>query len=129
VENRATTKDVTIGETKYRLSKADARTACWLFSILGANAVSGNILSALGKVSHAEFDEVQATVLRLISRLDYKDANEFPMPIVSGGGAWADQAVASDAGVVFKLTSQALMFNLSPFLAADESSSQPPAVE
>lgn len=129
MENRAITKDVPIGETKYRLGKTDARTACWLFSVLGAYAGNGRLLSALGKMSHAEFDEVQAIALRLVSRLDYKDGNEFPMPIVSGGGVWADQELASDAGKVMSLTVEALLFNLSPFLTADVSSSQPLAVE
>lgn len=127
MDNRVTTQDVTIGETKYRLSKADARTACWLFAILGANAGKGTMLSALGKITHAEFDEVQAIALRLVSRLDYKDGNEFPMPIVGAGGAWADQALAADAGSVFQLTADTLTFNLFPFLAAGASSSQPPA--
>lgn len=125
MDNRATTKDVKVGEANYRLNKADARTACWLFAILGANAGNGTMLSALGKIPHADFDEVQAIALRLVQRIDYKDGSEFPMPIVGAGGAWADAALAANAGHVMKLTAETLSFNLAPFLDVSESSSPP----
>lgn len=123
---RATTQDVMIGETKYRLSKADARAACWLYSILGANSGSGTMLSALGKVTHTEFDEVQAIVLRLVTRIDYADGQDLPVPIVGAGGAWADKALAANASHVMRLTADTLYFNLSPFFEGSASSSPPP---
>jgi hypothetical protein len=125
VENRATTQDVTIGTTTYRLSKTDARQACWLFAILGAHAGNGTMLAALGKLTHAEFDEVQGIALRLVCRMDQKEGNDFPMPIIGGSGAWGDAELSCNAAHVFKLTAEVLMFNLAPFFPANGSSSPP----
>lgn len=125
MENRATTQDVTIGATTYRLTKTDARQACWFFAILGAHSGNGTMLTALGKLSHPDFDEVQGAALRLVYRIDNKEGNEFPMPIVGPGGSWADAELASNAAHVFKLTAEVLMFNVAPFFPASESNSPP----
>lgn len=125
MENRATTQDVTIGATTYRLTKTDARQACWLFAILGAHAGNGTMLAALGKLTHAEFDEVQGAALRLVYRIDNKEGSEFLMPIVGPGGTWADEPLSSNAAHVFKLTAEVLMFNVAPFFPASGSSSPP----
>jgi hypothetical protein len=122
VENRVATQDVTIGTSTYRLTKADPRQACWLFAILGAHSGNGTMLTALGKLPHADFDEVQGAALRLVYRVDQREGSEFLMPIVGPGGTWADTELSSNAAHVFKLTAEVLMFNVAPFFPESKSS-------
>lgn len=127
MDNRITTQDVTIGEQVYQVRKMDPRTACWLYTMLGARSNGGSMLIGLGRCTHAEFDEVQGVALGVVSRLDTKDGNTFPMPIVGAGGVLADPVLAANAKGLFDLTGAAVMFSLMPFLDVSESSSPPPA--
>jgi hypothetical protein len=117
MDPRVTTKDITIDDKSFRLSKMDARLACWLFATLGANASSsGLLLSTLGSCTHAQFDEIQGHALRHVMLLDNKDGNVFPVPILSGEGKFADPSLGTDGNLVFRLTSESIMFNVAPFL-------------
>jgi len=123
MEPRVTHKDITLGETTYRIKKMDPRGACWLFASLAAKAPDGKgLLSALGYLSHSEFDDVQATVLSFVSSLSPVDG--LPAAIFFPDGKWADKSLSEDAGSVFTLTSEAILFNCSPFLVGSKSSEQ-----
>ena len=124
---RVLRKKVSIDETEYELSKPDARTACWLFSFLGAKieVSGGSIFSALGKCTRAEFDEVQDIALKHTFFLDSREGNTFPTAVLDPRtGGWVDKKLGEDADSLMKLTSEYLAFVLEPFLAESGSNSQ-----
>jgi hypothetical protein len=117
VENRKTYQDIVILEKTYRINKLDARSACWLFVVLMDKAEGKAILSALGKCSKSEFDEIQSMILKKVDFMDTKDGNTFPTTITKVDGSICDTTLVDDAGALFNLTTEAVMFNLVPFLA------------
>lgn len=124
MENRAVTKNVTIEGREYQVTKVDARTACWLFTFMGARSGEGAILSGLGKCTRQEFDEVQALALSKVFFLDEQGGNTFPITVIAPDGSFTDKRLASDAEAVMRLTTESLLFNLSPFLVERGSNSQ-----
>ncbi len=126
MDNRVTQQDVTIGASQYRLSKMDARSACWLYAVISNNvAESQPILSALGRLSLEEFNRVQTHALRYTYTLDEREGNVFPTAVLAPTGAMADQALIDDPRLIYELTIAAVLFNLSPFLAVRESNAFP----
>lgn len=126
MKTRVTFKDVPIGDRNYRLTKMDSRLGCWLFSTLAYKADANQILSALGKCTKEEFDEVQGQALRFVFRLDKsEDGTVFPMAVLAPNGMWVDKDLADDPAEVFQLTSAAILFNIDPFLVASKSTDQP----
>jgi hypothetical protein len=122
VENRKSHQDIVIEERTYRLTKMDARSACWLFSFLASKSGNGEgILSSLGKCAKEQFDEIQTLALRHVFYLDMKDNETFPITVLAPNGSLVDQTLADHAGHLFKATTESIMFNLTPFLAAAES--------
>ena len=119
VENRKTYQDIVIQEKTYRINKLDARSACWLFCFLMDKAEGKAILSALGKCTKSEFDEVQSLLIKKVDFMDTKDGNTFPTAITKVDGSICDVTL-EDAGNLFNLTTEAVMFNLTPFLAEKE---------
>lgn len=124
MENRSTTKDVTIGDKTYQIKKADARTGCWLFTFLGARSGDGAILSGLGKCTRSEFEEVQMIALSKITILDNQNGTVFPIPLVSPNGSFSDKSLESDSDTIMRLTTESLLFDLMPFLVERGSNSQ-----
>lgn len=124
MKNRSTTKNVTIEEKTYQVSKMDARSACWLFAFMASRSEKGAILSALGRCTREEFNEIQAMALRGVFFLDNKDGNTFPIAIIAQNGLFVDPELASDPEAVFRLTSEAILFNIEPFLVESKSKSQ-----
>jgi hypothetical protein len=117
VNRRETSKDIPVGDKKFKLTKMDPRSACWLFTNLADKTESGSLLiSALGKCSREEFNEIQDLALKHVFFLDEKDGNVFPTVLVSSTGVWVDKDLESDPRAVFQLTTESIMFNISPFL-------------
>jgi hypothetical protein len=116
MNNRATLKEVAVGEKRYQLKKIDARSACWLFAFLGSKATGGSIISGLGACTKPEFDEITSLVLKPILCLDRTQDGNFELPILSVAGIIADDNLM-DAGNMMMLVSEAIVFNLEPFLA------------
>ena len=122
MNNRITTKEISVGEKKYQLKKIDARSACWLFTYLGAKSAGGSIISGLGACTKQEFEEITSLVLKPVLCLDNSDGNHFEIPIMAANSNIVDDNL--DGGNLMSLLSQAIVFNLEPFLAERESSSQ-----
>ena len=121
MDARVLTKDIPCGDKIYQVRKMDARTACWLFSNLAVKADGSSILSALGKCSRPEYDEIQNLSLKHIFRLDEKDGSTFPMAVISPDGLnWVDKNLSEDPALVFKLTAEVIQFNLDPFRDVSE---------
>lgn len=121
MDNRVTQQDVTIGSQQYRLSKMDARSACWLYAVISNNVDEAQpILSSLGRLSLEEFSRVQTHALRYAYTLDERDGNVFPTAVLAPTGVVADKALTDDPRLIYELTIAAVLFNLSPFLAVRE---------
>ena len=119
MENRKTYQDVPVKDKTYRINKMDARSACWLFAFLADKAEGKALLSALGKCSKKEFDEIQSMALKQVEFMDYKDGNTFPTAVITGNGSICDVTMQEDPSIVFNLTAECIMFNLTPFLVGD----------
>ena len=113
-------KDVQVGDRLYRLTKTDARTSCWLFAFLADKSEGAILLSALGKCSQEEFNSIQNKALKLVSRVDNEEGKEFLVPILSGTGVIADKDLMVKPNELLDLTSESIMFNISPFLSVRE---------
>lgn len=125
MEPRTTTKDVSIGERKYQLSKMDARLACWLFSTLASRIEDGSqLMAALGRFPKEQFDEIQGTALRFVSSIDDSTENRLLSSVVGPNGLWADKVLGSNPSEVFKLTIESILFNIAPFLDVSASTAQ-----
>jgi len=121
VKNRVLSKDYPLNGRVYRITKADPRSACWLFTLLaGRSDGNNNLLSSLGRLSHSEFDEVQAMALSKVSLVDSSTENVFVTPIISVDGKWADKTLSENADEVLELTTQSIMLTVSPFLSGQE---------
>jgi len=125
MENRSTTKNVTIGDKTFQINKADARTGCWLFTFLGARQQEGGaILSGLGKCTRSEFDEIQTVALSKITILDNQNGNIFPIPLISPNGSFSDKSLETDSDTIMRLTTESILLDLVPFLVERGSNSQ-----
>jgi len=119
MNNRILTKEHVVGEKTYRLKKIDARSAMWLFTFLGGKSNGGSIISGLGACTKSEFDEVTGLVLKPILCLDHGSDGQFEIPIMAANGNIVDENLM-DAGNLMALTSEAIVFNLDPFLSGRE---------
>lgn len=126
MEPRVLSSDITIGNKTYRLNKCDARTACWMFSFLGAKIEKegGSIFGAIGKCTRVEFDEIQTIALKHTFFIDNKDGNEFPIAIIAANGTWIDKELGENSSALMKLTSEYLGFVIKPFLVESGLNSQ-----
>ena len=125
MENRITSKEVDIKGFTYRINKMDARSSCWLFTFLGSRSTDNStLITSLGKCTRAEFIEIQNMLLSKVFRLDRQEDKEFPIAVLLPSGEISDPHLSYDAEAVMNLTSEAIMFNLSPFLAGSGSNSQ-----
>ena len=127
MENRETTKEIKLGDRIYQLNKADARSACWMFTFLAGKAEEKDLMSALGKCTKEQFDDIQTRALKLIYFMDTKDGNTFPTAVIKFDGSIVDNYLNSDPDALLQITYMSLMFNISPFLAESKLSSHTPA--
>lgn len=121
---RITTKDVPVGGKTYRLTKMDARLACWLFATLAGKTDDGLLMAALGKCSREDFNEIQTHALKHVFALATEEGNTFEVAILGPNGSFSDPELAKDPGTVFKLTTDSIMFNVQPFLSENKSTDQ-----
>ena len=113
MDQRETSKDLPVGDKTYRLTKMTPRTATWLYAVVSAAAREGEpIVAALGRLSESEFDQVQTAALKHAFALDLREGIEVPVPALSR------EEVASNPAALYELTCCAVLYNLTPFLAA-----------
>lgn len=123
MEPRESTKTVTLKDKIYQITKLDARTGCWLFAFMADRSGEGQILSGLGKCTKAEFDNLQTLALRQVAHLDGKEGQTFPVPVLGPSGQFVGD-LNDDVELAFRLTSESILFNLTPFLVAADSTSR-----
>ena len=126
MENRQTTKTITIKDRTYQLNKLDARTSCWLFAFLGEKAGSDSFTTAFGRCTREQFMELENIALRQIFWIDTKEDKSFPTALLSAGGAFTIPELETDADIVFQLVTASILFSISPFLTVAESNSPTP---
>lgn len=120
MENRQTSRTVTVGERTFEVKKMDPRTACWLFTTMGSRSEGGNILSALGKLTREEYTMIETEALKRVYFLDTKEGNTFPTAVLGPSGT---VTMPLEANELLSLTTESLAFSLSPFLVGPESNS------
>ena len=120
MENRQTSRQITVGERTFEVKKMDPRTACWLCTTLAARADSGTMMNALGKLPREEYTVIESEALRRVYFLDDKEGNTFPTPIIGASGV---VTLPLEADELMKLLAESLAFSLSPFLVGPESNS------
>ena len=69
-------------------------------------------------LSFADTEFMQTAAMKVISRVETLAGVATPMPIMDDSGRYAIEDVASDPFLVTRLTVEALVFSLAPFLAA-----------
>jgi hypothetical protein len=127
MENRILSKTTVVNGLTYQINKLDARSSCWLFTFISSRSVSeGAFLSVLGKCTRAEFDEIQTLALSKVLYLDSANGVTLPSVIISSTGAVVDPNLVNDAESLMRLTTESLLFSLSPFLVERGSSSLAP---
>ena len=68
-------------------------------------------------LSFTDTEFMQTASMKVISRIENLAGNDMPMPIMDDSGRYAIDDVASDPFLVTRLTVEALVFSLAPFLA------------
>jgi septum formation topological specificity factor MinE len=139
------TKDVTLGVSRYRISRMNASTGSWLlFKLLdslrkimadgsqdmqsapqeigteqreqAANALIQGMLMTLDK---GLFDQVQREALNVVGQYTAIGEKEVVLPVLMANGTVAIPELRNDIVSIVQLTSQSLYFNLSPFFLGD----------
>jgi hypothetical protein len=121
MNNRILTRELVVGEKRYQLKKIDARSACWLFSFLASKSNGSTLVNGLGVCTRQEFDEITSLVLKPVVCLDHSEDGQFELAVIAPNGIIPDSNL--DAGNLFKLISESIVFNLEPFLAEKGSNS------
>ena len=68
-------------------------------------------------LSFADTEFMQTAAMKVISRVETLAGVTAPMPVMDDSGRYAIEDVASDPFLVTRLTVEALVFSLAPFLA------------
>lgn len=144
---RQLVKEITIGDTRFQLTKISAQQASWLSNLLVANSLTNGPRSQPQATPEAATPETTLTpeeqaagavgTLWLLcgSTLDeerYKrvqqcalascrflDPDGNPSAVVMQDGRFTSKDLESDAPTVNKLIAEALIFNLLPFFVQD----------
>ncbi len=120
------TKDITINDEKYRLTRMDARTGSYVAAkvamllgpmLSGGEATQADITKALPALNRRDFDELQTILLKTVQHLKVVQGDELPEPVVKANGDFVDSDLAYDVSTVIALTVHALMFNVGGFFA------------
>jgi len=64
-----------------------------------------------------DYEFIQTNSLKVISRVESVGAASTPLPIMTDSGQWAVPEIADDLMLVTRLMVEAIVFNLSSFLA------------
>ena len=67
-------------------------------------------------LSFADTEFMQTAAMKVISRVENLAGMDTPMPVMDSDGRYAIEDVASDPFLVTRLTVEALVFSLAPFL-------------
>lgn len=136
-------KDVTVGETEYRVGRMKAHVGAWIISLLrGKTQASAARRAAepvgeveavdlpkpsfeeglmattvylIGQFSFDEMRQVQDLCLEQCARYEEIGGKHIPMPILAGPGRWAISELEYDGPAVLSLTRECLAFNIAPF--------------
>lgn len=119
-------KDVVIGDHKYRVGRFKAQVGSWiliqLLTKMLPSLVSGQMGDSLSglptggpSMSEADFTAIQNHCLAACFRYE----GDVAMPVVAGAGVFAIREMEYDLGAVIALTVHALEFNFSSFFAED----------
>lgn len=126
-EEKQKTKDIPLGDRKYRIGRMSARNGSWVAAQLMTKMLPGiaaKMMEAMlatplpagrSELSEAEFHNIQDHCLAVCSRLEMNGDQAFYMPLVSEQGTWAIKELEDDAFTVLSLTVHALIFNILPF--------------
>ena len=72
---------------------------------------------AFMNLSFADTEFMQTAAMKVVSRVEELAGADTPMPVMDDSGRYAIEDVATDPFLVTRLTVEALVFNLAPFLA------------
>lgn len=120
------TKDITVNNQRYRLTRMDARTGSYVAAkvalmcapMLGQGAVSqADVASVLPQLNRREFDELQTVLLKTVQHLKTVAGDELPEPVLKANGDFVEEELAYDVSAVISLTVHAMMFNCGSFFA------------
>lgn len=117
MESRESSKIFPLKGKNYQINKVDSRSGCWLFAFMSEKSGEGHILSGLGKCTREEFDYIQTMALKQVFHLDGQDGAVFPVAVLGPGGQFVGD-LTTDTELAFRLTSESIIFNLTPFLVA-----------
>lgn len=118
------TKDVTIGETRYSISKLPVKTAMWLAMQVFTKVLPGGVGSQLGlpdmgadrpQMNEREFSEIINYCLVPCKRYEMVGAQEVAMPIMNNKGVWLAPELEYDPEVMIGLLVYMLEYNISAF--------------
>lgn len=131
---RAPSKDVEIGERKWRILRMDARLAnnCLrliltgvlpinltgiLSKIFGMNSLPG--IGGGNEISTEGFIAFQNDCLHVCREVKNVEKNEVLLPVILANGDWGVAEIGTDPRTVLMLVGHALYFNLSSFFVDD----------
>jgi hypothetical protein len=121
---RELTKDVTIGENKYRISKMNVFDASWvvtqLLTKILPSAMSARMEGTLGtlpkgsvELSRQDLFALQNLALDSVAR--YEPTTNLPIPILGGPGKLSFKDLETDVTAVLSLTVDSISFSVSSF--------------
>ena len=118
------TKDVQLGDYRYRISRIEARTGSWMLAEILTKMLPGGMEEQIGATNMAparkemtkrEFFEIQNECLRVCARINTTGSQEVPEPVLRMNGNLNFPDLEKDVVTVTALTVHALVFNFSPF--------------
>lgn len=129
---RETSRVVTVGGRRWKISKFDAMTGSYIalkmvskLSNIAVGVVSGSvkdpaviaisIANEIGTLSKQEFLEVQVECLHVTKELQEVGGKEIENPLRLPDGRWGVAGLEEDALLIMTLASHVLLFNLSDF--------------
>lgn len=120
------TKDIEIGDKKFRLGRLDARTGSYVavkIAVLVMPALQSKdgsidvnaISQALPALSQQEFFSLQNILLKTINKITMNGDTELLEPVLRANGSFVDEDLTYDTAAVIALTAHAIMFNVGDF--------------
>ena len=68
-----------------------------------------------GGIPFEDFQFIQRSCLKVVSRIDTMQGQEFPIPIMADSGQWADLDIADNISLVMSLTTEVLVHSFADF--------------
>jgi hypothetical protein len=124
-----TSKDVTIGESRYQIGRMTARVGSWiamqigtkLFPIMFESQINiEGLPSGRSEMSETEFRNIQDHCLSVCRKYRVVGQSEVALPIMKSANVFAAPELEFDVVTISALTVHALVFNIAPFLQGDE---------